>query len=130
MEATPCLDRPLEGEINHRPRCQIIAQRVVKTACRAAEGRVVLGHQAARSSSSALLGSFPFGRLMSPVETKQTKSRVGRGFLALLLTLPPAAKPTGDARARGPNSPPETARFSSGVEVAVRPFVCLFVCFS
>lgn len=128
MEATPCLDRPLEGEINHTRRCQIRAQRVVKTARRAAEGRAVLGHQAARSS--ALLGSFPFGRLMSPVETKQTKSRVGRGFLALLLTLPPAAKPTGDARARGPNSPPETARFSSGVEVAVRPFVCLFVCFS
>lgn len=78
MEATPCLDRPLEGEINHRPRCQIIAQRVGKTARRAAEGRAVLGHQAARSS--ALLGSFPFGRLMSPVETKQRRAVWGAGF--------------------------------------------------
>lgn len=38
MEATPCLDRPLEGEINHTRRCQIRAQQVGKTACRAARG--------------------------------------------------------------------------------------------
>lgn len=124
----PALTSPWRAKSITRVGVRLEHSRWVKPPAGQPGARAVLGHQAARSS--ALLGSFPFGRLMSPVETKQTKSRVGRGFLALLLTLPPAAKPTGDARARGPNSPPETARFSSGVEVAVRPFVCLFVCFS